>query len=386
MTVDFQRAFEAVPGLYMLLSPDLHIIGVSDAYARATLQTREGMVGLGLFEVFPDNPGDPSADGVKNLRASLQRVLRDKVSDTMPLQRYDVRKPGDNTWDVRYWKPVNAPVLDANGAVEFIVHSAEDVTAMVLLQQQQEVKDRAAADTLALEHQRLTEAVIELEAANEELQAFSYSVAHDLRAPLRAIQGFSQAFLEDYGKTLDETGGGYLSRVSGAAIRMSELIDDLLTLSRISRSPVSRVPIDVTSLARSVAADTAPQHAHPVELTVQEGIGAKGDPRLLRIVLENLLGNAWKFSAKTPSPRVEVGVAETDRGRAIFVRDNGAGFDETYASKLFAPFQRLHSDKEFAGTGIGLAIVQRIVRRHGGRVWANGARDAGATFYFSLPD
>ena len=172
-----------------------------------------------------------------------------------------------------------------------------------------------------------------------------------------------------------------------AALRMSDLIDDLLTLSRISRSALTRVAVDVSHLADEVTRDLERQHAdRRIEILIANGLTANADARLVRIVLENLLGNAFKFTAKTDAARVEVGDSEIDGARAFFVRDNGAGFDEAYASKLFAPFQRLHSEKEFAGTGIGLATVQRIVRRHGGRAWARSAIGAGTTIYFTLPD
>jgi signal transduction histidine kinase len=245
---------------------------------------------------------------------------------------------------------------------------------------------RIAEAVIAEEHERLQESHIALEAANEELEAFSYSVAHDLRAPLRAIQGFSQAVLEDHAAAVDPQGRDYLTRVSNAAVRMSALIDDLLTLSRISRSPLVRARVDVSALARSIAGELARHDDRIVNLTIEDGLFANGDERLLQIALENLLGNAWKFTAKTPEPRIEF-KAETIEGvRTFVVHDNGAGFEEAYAAKLFAPFQRLHSEKEFAGTGVGLATVQRIVRRHGGRIWARGVVDQGATFYFTLPD
>lgn len=225
----------------------------------------------------------------------------------------------------------------------------------------------------------------QLEVANAELDAFAYSVSHDLRAPLRSIDGFGQALLEDCADQLDAAGRDHLGRVRAAGQRMGVLIDDLLRLSRVTRSELRRERVDLSALAEDVAADlrrSAP--ARTVQLTVAPGVVAEGDPHLLRVVLENLLGNAWKYTAKHPRAEIEFG--GTDRGgeRAFFVRDNGAGFDMKYASKLFGAFQRLHSSAEFEGSGVGLATVQRIVRRHGGRVWAEGAPRHGATFYFTL--
>ena len=223
------------------------------------------------------------------------------------------------------------------------------------------------------------------EAANRELEAFSYSVAHDLRAPLRGVDGFSQALLEDFADSLGEEGCGYLKHVRASAQEMGRLIDDLLALSRVTRSDLVREPVDLSDLARNVAAQLQrAQSARRVEIDVAAGIVAEGDARLLRIALENLLGNAWKFTGKREEPRVEVGVTPEAEGGAYFIRDNGAGFDMAYASKLFGAFQRLHSTDEFEGTGIGLATVQRIVNRHGGRIWAIGEVDRGATFYFTL--
>ena len=225
------------------------------------------------------------------------------------------------------------------------------------------------------------------EAANQELEAFSYSVAHDLRAPLRGVDGFSQALLEDYADKLDDEGRQYLNYLRESAQRMGRLIDDLLALSRVTRAELVREPVDLTGLAESVAAQL--QRTEPdrrVEMAIEAGIAVEGDARLLRIALENLLGNAWKFTAKRAEPRIEVGATFEDGNRTYFVRDNGAGFDMAYASKLFGVFQRLHSTAEFEGTGIGLATVQRIISRHGGRIWATGEVDRGATFCFTLGD
>lgn len=226
----------------------------------------------------------------------------------------------------------------------------------------------------------------ELEAANKELEAFSYSVSHDLRAPLRSIHGFSQAVLEDYEEHLDAQGIDYLRRVCAGAERMGTLIDDLLELSRATRTEMERQQVDLSQLGERIARDVAA--ANPdrhVDFRIARGLTCEGDQELLTLVLRNLLENAWKFTAKEDGAVIEIGVTD-DEKRAFFVRDNGAGFDASYADKLFQPFQRLHSPRDFAGTGIGLALVQRIIHRHGGRVWAAGAVERGATFYFTVPD
>lgn len=245
-------------------------------------------------------------------------------------------------------------------------------------------RKQAEADILKL-NADLSRQSTALQAANKEIEAFSYSVSHDLRAPLRSIDGFSQALLEDYRDRLDETGRDYLRRVRSAAQRMAQLIDDMLQLSRITRIEPNPEHVNLSAVAGAVIADCrrkSPDRA--VEVTIQDGLEVDGDPRLLRVVLENLLGNAWKYTSKKAAAHIEFG-SRTDAGDAtFFVRDNGAGFDMAYADKLFGAFQRLHSVEEFEGTGIGLATVKRIIHRHGGEVWAEGAVDAGATFYFTL--
>ncbi|WP_227819929.1 sensor histidine kinase [Marinobacterium aestuarii] len=227
----------------------------------------------------------------------------------------------------------------------------------------------------------------ELEAANKELEAFSYSVSHDLRAPLRAIDGFSQALMEDYNDKLGEVGCDYLTRVRAAAQRMGTLIDALLKLSRISRAGLNRSAFDISALAESVLADIRESDPRR-EIDVEIGASAmvQADPHLIRAVLENLLNNAWKYSGKCEVTKIEFGLCVHNNETCYFVRDKGAGFDMAYADKLFGAFQRLHKEQEYPGTGIGLATVQRIVHRHGGRIWAQAAVGEGATFYFTLPN
>ncbi len=233
--------------------------------------------------------------------------------------------------------------------------------------------------------EQLKQRTLELEAANKELEAFTYSVSHDLRAPLRSIDGFSQALLEDYLDKLDEPGKDYLQRVRSAAQRMGVLIDDLLSLSRVTRSDMRSEAVDLSALAQSIAEElreTQPERR--VTFIIAPGLTASGDVRLLRVLMENLLSNAWKFTGHHPQARIEFGVTQVSGKETFFVRDDGAGFDMTYVDNLFGVFQRLHSQDEFPGTGIGLATVQRIIHRHGGQVWAKGAVEEGATLYFTL--
>lgn len=242
---------------------------------------------------------------------------------------------------------------------------------------------RVAAAIRDITERRRVEAA--LSAANGELEAFSYSVSHDLRAPLRSINGFSTIILEDYGHQFDPEARALFERVRAAAGRMGELIDDLLSLGRVSRGEMRQETVDLSAIARDVT-DQLREQAPDRDVVVQVSDGAlvRGDPRLLRVAIENLLHNAWKFTGDQPRAVIEFGVGEHEGQRAFFVRDDGAGFDMAYADKLFGPFQRLHAAEEFEGTGIGLATVQRIIRRHGGQVWAEGAVGEGATFTFTL--
>jgi len=225
----------------------------------------------------------------------------------------------------------------------------------------------------------------ELLASNKELEAFSYSVSHDLRAPLRGIDGFSLALLEDYGDKLDEDGRDYLRRVRAATQRMGVLIDDLLSLSRVTRTEMRLEKTDLGAMARSIAVElqkTQPERR--AEFRIEEDLEAFADSHLMRIALENLLGNAWKFTSKREFTRIEFSSARRDGTLTYSVRDDGAGFDPAYAHRLFGAFQRLHDKSDFPGTGVGLATVQRIILRHGGHIWAESAVEKGATFYFTL--
>jgi len=243
-----------------------------------------------------------------------------------------------------------------------------------------------ALQTLNTElEERVRLRTLELEVSNKELEAFSYSVSHDLRAPLRSIDGFSQILFDEYGNQFAGESRDFLQRMRAASQHMGQLIDSLLQLSRVSRSEMRRVPVDLSAMARDIAAElrkTAPERQ--AEFVIAGNLAAQADPKLLQIAVYNLLSNAWKFTSKRIQARIEFGTVEQNGKPAYFVRDNGAGFDMAYANKLFGAFQRLHGANEFEGSGIGLATVQRIIRRHGGRIWAEGIPDQGATFYFTL--
>ncbi len=260
------------------------------------------------------------------------------------------------------------PLFGNNGRVEYILAEGRNITKL------KEIEEALQAKTL------------QLEAANKELDAFSHSVSHDLRAPLRTIDGFSQALLEDYSEQLPAEGRSYLERVRKSAQHMAELIDGLLNLSRMTRTPMRNVPINLTRLAQDIATELqSTQPERKVSFQIASNLKTQGDPNLLQAVLQNLMNNAWKYTSKRAQAEIQFGSKQEGDETIYFIRDNGAGFDMTYAGKLFGAFQRLHATVEFPGTGIGLATVQRIIHRHGGRIWAEAEVDRGATFFFSLP-
>ncbi|MBT9556386.1 MAG: PAS domain-containing protein [Myxococcales bacterium] len=499
---NFGVLFAAVPEAILVVDPRLTIVAATDAYLRATVTTRHDLIGRHLFDAFPDNPRESDADGVSNLRSSLERVLSTRVADTMALQKYDIRG-ADGIFLTRYWRPLNTPVLSDEGEVAFILHRVHDVTDLVLSPQGDPGQERSrtlAVELLALSRERdvferffqmsmdimciankdgyftrvnrafeslgytqndlvarpyiefvhpddraatlasaerlsrgdsvawfqnryrcrdgtyrwlcwnatvdecgrvfavardvtdarradeaLLTAREELEYANGELEAFSYSVAHDLRAPLRSIDGFSQALVEDFASHLDSQGKRYLAFIRRSAVRMGQLIDALLGLARVSRTNLVREPVDLSALASASIARL--WRAHPercVDVVIESGVVAAGDRQLLDIVVDNLLGNAWKFTCRRDPAQITFGMTTTGRGRAYFVRDNGAGFDMALGARLFDVFQRLHPESEFEGSGVGLATVHRVILRHGGEVWAESECDVGSTFYFTL--
>ena len=287
------------------------------------------------------------------------------------------------------WGVVSAPVV-----FSFVVASMSWLfgsninNALSALRQRSEELEASESEIRQLNtelEQRVIERTRQLEAANKELEAFAYSVSHDLRAPLRGIDGFSQVMLEDSADKLDREGAHYLQRLRAASQRMGHLIDDMLKLSRVTRIKIQGRKVDLSVLAETITAELQQrQPERRVQFVITSGLTANGDKRLLEIALENLLENAWKFTGKHARARIEFGCNETNGKSTYFVRDDGVGFDMAYADKLFGAFQRLHSSTEFEGTGIGLATVQRIIHRHGGEVWGEGAVEKGAAFYFTL--
>ncbi|HLP40229.1 MAG TPA: YfiR/HmsC family protein [Fibrobacteria bacterium] len=270
----------------------------------------------------------------------------------------------------------NSLLRNDDGKIIGTLSSGEDIT-----------EKKSAEKQIKILNQELLERAAALEAANKELEAFSYSVSHDLRAPLRSIDGFSLAIIEDYENALDERGKDYLRRVRSAAQRMAHLIDDMLNLSRVSRSEMVLQEINLSVMVMEIAERLRGlQPERQVEVVIEPDMKANGDERLIRIALENILENAWKYTSKHPTARIEFGSRSSGRNQIYYVKDDGAGFDMKYAQKLFGAFQRMHTTEEFPGTGVGLATVQRIIRRHGGKIWAESEVEKGTTFYFSISE
>jgi PAS domain S-box-containing protein len=270
--------------------------------------------------------------------------------------------------------------------LELLAHDVSYALDTLSAEAKRERAERALRQLNATLEERVRQRTRQLEAANRELEAFSYSVSHDLRAPLRAVGGFTDLVVENAGERLDDESRSHLARVKAAAARMAELINDLLDLSRVARAELNRRDTSLSTIASDIVAELA-ESGPPrrVDVRIASGLTAHADPGLARVLLANLIGNAWKFTGRRDDAIIEVGTATLDGTAAFFVRDNGAGFDVAHADKLFAPFQRLHSEREFSGTGIGLALAQRVVHRHGGRIWADAAPQKGATFFFTLP-
>lgn len=412
---DFQALFQSAPGLYLVLAPDLHIVAVSDAYLRATITKREEILGRGIFDVFPDNPDDPSATGVRNLRTSLERALPDKTSDAMAVQKYDIRKPeaAGGGFEERYWSPVNSPVFGPGEEVLYIIHRVEDVTEFVRIKQQgleqkklaeelrthagqmeAEVYQRAAEVQEA--NRRLEAANHELLRANEEAERgsrfkdqFLSTMSHELRTPLNAVLGFSDLLADERYGPLNERQRRYVTHIHTGGKHLLSLISDILDLSKIEAGrmelALESLPIETTfGEVLSVMQPLADKKSQVLTKHSEPGLVVRADGTRFKQVLMNLLGNAIKF---TPNGgRIEVAARLAGGQVRVEVRDSGPGIPPEEQKRIFEAFYRLReTGKKTEGTGLGLAITHRLVELHGGELCLESEVGQGSCFYFSLP-
>ncbi len=446
-TVNFKEIIEALPMLFLIVKPDAPDFTILDAnrmFLKAGNLLRQEILNRPVFEII--HATDDGRIAVEHLKQSLEKVILTKKSDKLPVQMFNIQNAESGVFEERYWLPKNTPVLNEAGNIEYIVHYVEDVTETVLSEKRSKAEARAAAKEIdkksklieensaridnilnvlvkytAMEFtekvplsrhkdrldavadglnklgtelrthiEKLSRSNHELETVNKELDAFSYSVSHDLRAPLRAVDGYSRMILEDYGEKLDNEGKRCVYTIINNAIRMGALIDDLLAFSRLGKQQPTKVFINMSSVTDSVVNELQGRYStgRKIHITVHPLKPAEADSSMIRQVMSNLVSNAIKYSQKKEKPVIEIGCTEDPEKQRVvyYVRDNGAGFDMKYYSKLFGVFQRLHNKHEFEGTGVGLALVDRIVKKHGGEVWGEGKNDEGAVFYFSLPD
>jgi PAS domain S-box-containing protein len=362
----FRQVFEESPSGILLVEEDRRVRRANPAFCRLLGSTEDEL------RLSP-----AAGDSLLNLIFETGWISSADQTRFQSEREYVTRSGGTA------WVNVHATKLrNSNGRPVCNLALIEDITDRKRADREIREMNDSLERRVAQRTAEAMESNHQLESANRELEAFAYSVSHDLRAPLRSVDSFSQIILDEYAEKLDEEGASYLRRIRAGAQQMGQLIDDLLNLSRVSRGPLEREPVNLSSLASTIVNDLRDQEpGRTVDITIAPDIQAHCDARLIRVVLTNLIGNAWKFTGKQERACLEFGATD---GAAYFVRDNGAGFDMAYASQLFAPFQRLHQVSEFAGTGIGLATVQRIILRHGGRIWAESAVGQGATFYFTL--
>ncbi len=442
--INFQVLFEGLPGLFLIIAPDKDytVLGASKEYFKAMGLKKEDAAGKPLFKVFPPNPDDPDASANNLIDVSIKNVLKTKVKDQMAVVKYDVKLPGSEKLEVHHWSASNAPVLNEKNEVLYIIHQAENVTAKILAEkkaadlmkialselgekstfiksnqervnrildvllkytlldfsEQIEITENSdeidaivvGLNTLSEELKRhidqLEDTTSQLSAVNKELESFSYSISHDLRAPLRAINGYSRILEEDFESVLNDEGKRLLGVIQYNAKKMGILIDDLLAFSRLGKKELQRSEIDMDQLIEGVLMEVNKANPNTAKIISGTLLPVKADYSLINQVMINLLSNAVKYSSKEKEPVIKIS-SEKKEGNIIYsVTDNGVGFNKEYAHKLFGVFQRLHSTHEFEGTGVGLAIVQRVVNKHGGKVWADSVLGNGATFHFSIPD
>jgi len=349
-------------------------VRVNDRLCQIVGHSREELLNKTFQQIT--HPDDQAAG------AEAARQLSEGSIKKLSMEKRYLREDGTVVWS-----NVTATVAHnpATGQAEYIIAVLEDISHRKRIEEE---RQRAEEEIRALNahlEERVAQRTAELQAANQELEAFSYSLSHDLRSPLRGLNGFSRLLLKDYADKLDENGKDWLNRISAASLRMGDLFDDIVHLFRVTRTAMNCAPVDLSRLAHHITNELQANHPDRlVQWVIEPGLVAQADARLMRIALENLFNNAWKFTTRQPTPRIEFGIMNHNGASAYFVRDNGAGFDMAHAQQLFHPFQRLHAPEEFPGSGIGLATVQRIITRHHGKLWAEAEPDRGATFFFTV--
>jgi signal transduction histidine kinase/DNA-binding response OmpR family regulator len=412
---DFRLIFQAAPGLYLVLDPELKIVAVSDAYLRATMTKRDDILGRGIFDAFPDNPDDPSATGVRNLRTSLERVLREKVPDAMAVQKYDVRRPESEggAFEQRHWSPVNSPVLDSSENVLYIIHRVEDVTEFVRLKQQEIAHEKLTEDLRTRTGQmeaEIYQRATEVQEANRRLEAtnvalikakeeaergsnfkdqFLSTMSHELRTPLNAVLGFSDLLADERFGPLNERQKRYIAHIHTGGKHLLSLINDILDLSKIEagRMELANENLAVDAIFSEVLSVMRPlgdRKSHTLTQRVQSAMVVRADATRLRQVLMNLLGNAIKFTPE--GGFIELNAFNVRGDVRIEVRDSGPGIPPEEQKRIFEAFYRLReSGTHTEGTGLGLAITHRLVELHGGELTLESELGHGSCFYFTLP-
>lgn len=417
--IDFQKVIENVSSIYIILSTELDILYVNEALEKASMRKREDILGRNLFEVFPDNPEDKSADGVSNLSNSLHSVIKNKKQHTMAVQKYDIQKP-DGTFEVRYWSPLNIPVLNSENELEYIIHRVEDVTEFVLIKNEQQNKDNINIDLqkkvsdmeveiikrsreiqdlnfeLEKKVKERTETLLKREATlekqnkklqnqNKELEQFTYIASHDLQEPLRSLISFSELLEKEFIGKLGENGEFYINFISKSSKRMQLLVKGLLDYSRIGREK-KLAEIDCNQIIKDVLSDMMITIKESnAEITVSDLPHLKGYETEIRQLFQNLVSNALKFRKKDVAPKIKIFAQKKEDDWLFSVQDNGIGIEENNKQKLFVIFKRFNNREEYEGTGIGLAHCKKIVELHGGTIWADSKFGEGSSFYFTIP-
>ena len=417
--IDFQKVIESVSSIYIILSTELDILYVNEALEKASMRKREDIIGRNLFEVFPDNPADKNADGDSNLSNSLHSVIKNKKQHTMAVQKYDIQRP-DGVFEVRYWSPLNIPVLNSENEIEYIIHRVEDVTEFVLIKNEQKNKDniniglqkkvtdmeveiikrsreiqelnfelenkvKERTETLLKREATLEKQNKKLQNQNKELEQFTYIASHDLQEPLRSLISFSELLEKEFIGKLGENGEFYINFISKSSKRMQLLVKGLLDYSRIGREK-NLVEIDCNQIMKDVLSDMIITIKESnAEITVSDLPQLKGYETEIRQLFQNLVSNALKFRKKDVAPKIEIFAQKREDDWLFSVQDNGIGIEENNKQKLFVIFKRFNNREEYEGTGIGLAHCKKIVELHGGTIWADSKFGEGSTFYFTIP-